>query len=256
MFIVLFSCQNKRENIELEYYETGELYKRIIYPNLPDSTSFIQYSYYKDGTLKAEIPVDNGERNGRCLFYDANGILRNSYIYDNGVFNGIQLEFDDKGLMTYKVLTLGGIDLCMDQIENVGDTLLYTTRYKFDDDDEPILIGEYCYNSYRKIVPEYSFAYITYGNDTIEYGKESSLGIKFYGIPEEDYKLMFFLGDINSKRVFTDTLSVKKFTSPSDSLIYTYTPTHQGENLILGMVVLEKDGLFRDYVYYHDIYAK
>ena len=55
----------------------------------------IHREYYKDGTLKSEIKVRNGIKDGIAIFYYPSGMISNVGNYKNGVADGPMVTFYD-----------------------------------------------------------------------------------------------------------------------------------------------------------------
>ena len=97
----------KRQETQLQYYTTGELFReRALIDGLRHG---LEIDYYRDGAKKAERNYINGKKEGSAKGFHNNGKVQGDWIFENGepvlatIFyrNGQQwllhTDFDDKG---------------------------------------------------------------------------------------------------------------------------------------------------------------
>ena len=66
------------------------------------------YFFYSDGNLMSECEYLNGEKNGRCIEYNKNRLLKCEEEYLNGKKNGKCKEYSNDGKLIFEVEYLIG----------------------------------------------------------------------------------------------------------------------------------------------------
>ncbi|MBL4747040.1 MAG: trypsin-like peptidase domain-containing protein [Flavobacteriaceae bacterium] len=79
-----YTRDGKKEHTD--YYKNGKLIKPSLY-----------FYYYPNGTLKSEIRVKDGDKNGESIWYYENGETKSLGFYKDNKANGLYIWFTDKG---------------------------------------------------------------------------------------------------------------------------------------------------------------
>lgn len=92
---------NTLSNGTMKSYKNDKLMEEIIFEN---SMPKLQKMYYDNGNLAVEIPMKNGEVNGKAKNYYENGKIKEVYSFKNGKKEGIGKEYSETGEIIKEVL--------------------------------------------------------------------------------------------------------------------------------------------------------
>ncbi len=252
---IIVSCDNDNPRVEYEYYDTGEIYREILYQNAIDTTSFTVSQYYKNGTLHAITSFLNGKRNGMYKSYYENGSFKESADFKNGKKQGIVRLFNIEGKLKEESLYITDKLIMVKRFFENPDLNLLKMECYMNNDSILSQIGVIVYNSEIGCVKEKaSFFYEVLGQDTIEIGAKGDYITKFYN-KRDDFLFQLKIGEMNSNLEFSDSSEIQEFNTMDDSIKFYITPTSLGNNLLLGMIYLEKDTIQLAFPFYKEFYV-
>lgn len=127
-----FACQNPAPNTteRLEYYETGEVYRRA---KLVDGKlEGCMTDYYKDGKVLSERYFERGLQQGRTVFYYPNGQMKEVQYFEAGKKErGDTLWYENGNIQFVTTLKDDKKDGYLRKWDDAG-ALIYEAKYSMD----------------------------------------------------------------------------------------------------------------------------
>lgn len=96
--ILFFKCQQK---VEREFYDSGSLKFEV--PLKEGARNGVFKEFYENGTIKAKIEWENGEQTGTAYFYNKEGTLETETEFIKGKASGKTIKYYENG--TVKVIS-------------------------------------------------------------------------------------------------------------------------------------------------------
>jgi hypothetical protein len=104
--LLMFNC--KHELVKENFYKTGELQSKFIYPDKRDTLNFQQLDFYPTGQLLRKTIFKNSKLEGEYIMYSATGNILERGRYLNGKLDGIFQKFDTIGRLSTESYFIDG----------------------------------------------------------------------------------------------------------------------------------------------------
>jgi hypothetical protein len=253
--LVFFSCEEKKKNIEYEFYNSGEIKKKIVYNNPKDSGSYKGYVYYKNGKISHQTTFKNGKRTGNYYTYYENGKIKKNFFYKRGNLHGVQKEYIHTGELKGEAFYINGKNILLkkyskNQEDSLYRAICYMTKYETLHE-----IGRYIYDYNNEIKKERSFYYKVYGKDTIKINDTTNYRIEFFN-KRDDFLFKLQIGKLNKDLSFAKPSEIRVFKTYKNSIVYTFAPNKTGNQLLMGKINLVKDTVNLEFPLYKEYYVK
>lgn len=243
LLIILSSC-SKNERVAYNYYNTGEVQRKILYTDRSDTTSFNAQYYYKNGKLEIESKFIHGKREGEYKKYFENGNVQENYYYLHGLKHGVFQLFNNNGeLITENYYYQGNLILRMVAQVSIEDKMTRHVFYKVLNDSTLSEVGVLVFRDGGNVFEDASFFYDVFDVDTVL----SQLKIRFYN-KKDDYLLSLEGGEINDKGLFIQ--SGLKAETNSKVLIINFP---KEVSILTGILYLKKDTDIIDFPFFKKI---
>jgi len=239
--IVLVGCTKGK--VKKGYYLNGDLAVRIEYPDKKDTCTYKEIMYYKNGNIEHIYNYKDCKLEGYVYEYNENGVFKGMGYYRNGKRHGLTKLFNEdreiikQGLYIHDSLIFFGR---YQEHELTKETrqVVYDNTGKY-----PNEIGYIYYHldgSYNKETS--SYMNIT-GPDTIVFGEKYHCTFYKYNLHKGKHcKLK--VGELNEFGEFVDSSSIK-IVEVKDSALLTHSPKYLGQNILMGMVHLSRDTVYK-----------
>ena len=134
IFIILSSCEDKKDKTIVSFYETGEKFEEYQY--IADSLKHGYYRKYSDqGFILESSNFKNGKLDGERVIYDFyTGIKEISEIYKNDILEGRYIIFHPNGEMNmlgvYKNNVLSGTVSFFDSTGGLTEEVQFVNNFQ------------------------------------------------------------------------------------------------------------------------------
>lgn len=259
--IISVAC-NKTVEVDKEYirseeFDDGITTKRV-YLNQNEydlDKKYQYYSYYSDGTLMEEGTFVNGLLEGNAYFFDK---LKGVYTiepYVKGMRHGISKTYNQDNNILTEVLYLNDkkirwkmFTLFVD-MDRKGYQIL-----KFDSVGFGERSGYFYINENNEPIDSIGYYYFVRSpKDTIKYGEKYKAEIQILVSGGDTIYGEILIGELNENTTFVDTSKIVKLKIGNDKkATFTTMKYNEGDNLILGKILVIQDTLIDGIEYTHE----
>ncbi len=249
------NCCYQKDNIKYKFYESGELKEKIIYNQKNDSLNFTAYLYYKNGKIHYITTFKNGKRNGKYYSFFENGNVKEEYNFLKGELHGVIRRYTNIGKLQEESLYLYGNHILIKKFSENHKLKLNRSICYLINKGTKQEVGMIITDTNNVVKENLSFFYKVYGQDTININEKNEFSIKFFN-KRDDFEFEVRIGEMNKDFTFKDTTLIKKISTMSNEIKYSFIPDKKGYNLLLGKINLRKDTVNLEFPLYKEYYVE
>ncbi|NOY48527.1 MAG: hypothetical protein GXO84_10125 [Chlorobi bacterium] len=258
----LINCQTKKYE-KYDYYESGEVKEKFLFDNKSDYESNLNYTgylYYKNGQIKDITRVKNGERVGTYVQFYENGNKKRYIHYKQGKKYGFDRFYSPDNELVMENVYINDVHMCkMKSFSNKDKT---SNFYYYVEPDSLIENGVITYDTNNNLLPNESFYFNIFGDDTIYTNENYNFSCKVYTLGAMNIIDSLIIGEFNEKYEFINFNDTVKIKPKSDSVSLSIKPNYLRENLIMGKIYISsylspnEKKYTREFIFYKDFFVK
>jgi len=253
-FVLSFIKCREKEQVLIEYYDTGELKSKVI-RNVPDTLNSVFYLFYKNGNKKVQVTFKNGKKNGKYFSYYENGQVEEIFSVINDNKHGVYKHYTKNGKLHEESLYLWNKKK-LTKIFSINNELKMHRFISYQITDTVMYdIGRIVYDSNNIVINDLSFYYEVHGDDTLKINSSHIYEIEFYN-KNSDFEFELSIGQLDTNLNLIETSMISRLSTMSNIIMYKFTPTIEGYNLLLGEINLKNDSLILKYPFYKEFYVE